>query len=264
MKIGDLDIIPISDGTATEQGREILSRPGVEDPWACHPDVLDADGALHFDLGGFLLRTGDRTILIDAGVGRIDNGQYVGGGFLDSLAAAGVQPDQVTDVVLTHLHFDHVGWTTSRGAVVFPNATYRAHRADWDHFVEAPDALPGAVKKLTPLKNQLDLFDSEHTIAPGLDARPAPGHTPGSTVYVVSSGAARALMLGDVVHSVVELAEPDWEAVFDVDPTAASAVRNTIADEVLDTDTLVAPAHFPGLAFGRVVTTSSGRRWTAI
>ncbi len=264
MKVGDLDIIPIFDGTAKEQGRKVLSRPGIDDPWACHPDVLDADGALHFDLGGFLMRTADRIVLIDAGVGRIDNGQYIGGSFLDSLAAAGVQPGQVTDVVLTHLHFDHVGWTTSKGTIVFPNATYRAHRDDWTHFVEASDAAPGAVKKLSPLKGHLDLFDSEHTIAPGLDARPAPGHTPGSTVYVVSSGSARALLLGDVVHSVVELAEPDWEAVFDVDSKAASAVRNAIADEVLDTDTVVAPAHFPGLAFGRVVTVSGGRRWIAI
>ena len=264
MRVGDLEIVPIFDGTGKEQGREVLTRPGVDDPWACHPDVLDADGVLHLDLGGFLLRTGDRVVLIDAGVGRIDNGQYAGGAFLDNLAAVGVQPGDVTDVVLTHLHFDHVGWTTSKGAVVFPGATYRAHQADWAHFVEAPGAAAGAVKKLSPIKGQLELFDAGHTIAPGLDARPAPGHTPGSTVYVVSSGSARALLLGDVVHSVAELAEPDWEAVFDVDPKAARVVRNAIADEVADTQTIVAPAHFPGLAFGRVVTTSGNRRWSAI
>lgn len=264
MRVGDLVVEAILDGVGTERGAEVLDRPGVSDPWACHPDVLDSDGVLHLDLGGFLLRTEDRVILIDAGVGRIDTGKYAGGAFLDNLAAQGVSPNDVTDVILTHLHFDHVGWTTSKGTVVFPRATYRAHERDWAHFVEADDAAPGAVKKLTPLAGQLELFDSEVTIAPGLDARPAPGHTPGSTVYVVSSGAERALLLGDVVHSVVELAEPDWEAVFDTDPRAASAVRQGIADEVVDTETLVAAAHFPGLAFGRVVTTSVGRRWIAV
>ena len=102
------------------------------------------------------------------------------------------------------------------------------------------------------------------TVAPGLDARHTPGHTPGSTVYVVSSRGERALLLGDVVHSVVELAERDWEAVFDVDPAAASAARNALADEVVDTGSLVVGAHFPGLRFGRVVTVSGDRTFRSV
>jgi glyoxylase-like metal-dependent hydrolase (beta-lactamase superfamily II) len=175
-----------------------------------------------------------------------------------------VAPADVTDVVFTHLHFDHVGWATQQGRVVFGNATYRVHADDWAHFVAAPDAQPGAVRKLSPLAARLETFDGEVTIAPGLTARPAPGHTPGSTVFVVSSGDERALLLGDVVHSVVELAEPDWEAVFDLDPAAASAVRNTLADEVADSPDLVAGGHFPGLRFGRVVTVSGRRTFRSI
>jgi len=119
------------------------------------------------------------------------------------------------------------------------------------------------VRKLTPLLHQLETFDADGVLAPGLSARHTPGHTPGSTVYVVADGEQRALLLGDVVHSVVELHERDWEAVFDVDPAAARAVRNTIADEVADSTDLVVGAHFPGLRFGRVVTVAGDRTFVA-
>jgi glyoxylase-like metal-dependent hydrolase (beta-lactamase superfamily II) len=264
MRIGAIEVLPVLDGVGREMADEVLSRPGVEDPWACHPGARDEEGRLRFELGGFLVRSGERTILVDTGVGTIDNGRYRGGGFLDSLRSHGVAPEDVTDVLLTHLHFDHVGWATKKGVIVFPNATYRLHAADWAHFVDSPDADPGAVRKLSPLADRLETFDAESVLAPGVTARPAPGHTPGSTVYVVASGDDRGILLGDVVHSVVELAEPDWEAVFDVDPVAARAVRNHIADEVADTPDLVVGAHFPGLRFGRVVTVYGNRSFRAL
>jgi glyoxylase-like metal-dependent hydrolase (beta-lactamase superfamily II) len=259
VKVGAIEIQPVLDGVGREPAGEVLARPGVPDAWACHSDLLDEHGVLHLDLGGFLVRTGDRTVLVDAGVGTINNDKYAGGRFLDSLRALGAAPADVTDVVFTHLHFDHVGWATKKGEVVFPYATYRVHTADWAHFVEAADAEPGAVRKLSPLASRLETFTADGAIAPGLSARHTPGHTPGSTVYVVADGGERALLLGDVVHSVVELQERDWEAVFDVDPVAARAVRNAIADEVADSADVVVGAHFPGLRFGRVVTTSGNR-----
>lgn len=264
MRIGAIDVQPVFDGTGREPAAEVLTRPGVPDAWACHSHLLDEAGILHLDLGGFLVRTGDRTVLVDAGVGTIDNGKYAGGGFLDSLQRLGVAPADVTDVVFTHLHFDHVGWATRKGEIVFPNATYRVHAADWAHFVESADAEPGAVRKLSPLVDRLETFTADGAIAPGLSARHTPGHTPGSTVYVLADAGERALLLGDVVHSVVELHERDWEAVFDVDPAAARAARNALADEVADSGDLVVGAHFPGLRFGRVVTTSGSRAFQAI
>jgi len=264
MKVGAIDVRPVYDGVGKEKADEVLTRPGVPDAWACHPDAVDEHGVLRFDLGGFLVRTGDRAILVDAGVGTIDNGKYAGGRFLESLQALGVAPTDVTDVVFTHLHFDHVGWATKKGEVVFPRATYRVHAADWAHFVESPDADPGALRKLTPLRERLETFDTDGALAPGLSARHTPGHTPGSTVYVLADGDERALLLGDVVHSVVELHERDWQAVFDVDPVAASAVRNAIADEAADAGDLVVGAHFPGLRFGRVVTASGHRTFQQV
>jgi glyoxylase-like metal-dependent hydrolase (beta-lactamase superfamily II) len=105
------------------------------------------------------------------------------------------EPGNETDVVFTHLHFDHVEWATQQGDVVFPHATYRVHAADWQHFRADPNAAPGAVRKLSPLESRLETFDSDVELAPGLIARPAPGHTPGSTIFVIAYGGQRALRL---------------------------------------------------------------------
>jgi glyoxylase-like metal-dependent hydrolase (beta-lactamase superfamily II) len=262
MRIGALEILPVYDGDGHESGRTSLTQPDHPgDPWACHADELDEHGDLRFTLGGFLVRTGDRVILIDTGAGTVRNDHYAGGAFLDSLRAHGVEPADVTDVLFTHLHWDHVGWATRKGEVIFPNATHRVHAADWAHFVTGPDAVPGAVRKLTPLTDRLAPFDADTTLAPGLDTRHLPGHTPGTTAYILSSQGERALLLGDIAHSTVELTDPRWEAVFDVDKAAGKAVRAKLAAELTDGPDLVAAAHFPGLRFGRLVTVAGERRW---
>jgi glyoxylase-like metal-dependent hydrolase (beta-lactamase superfamily II) len=253
MKVGEIEVLPVFDGFGYEVARDVLVKPGETDPWDRHQEQLDAHGRLEFTLGGFLVRTGDRTILVDAGAGTIDTGQYKGGQLLTSLRNHGVAPGDVTDVIFTHLHFDHVGWATSKGEVVFRNATYRVHAADWAYFVEGPGAAPGAVRKLSPVKSQLETFTTDCVLAPGLEARLTPGHTPGSTIYVLSSGTQRALLLGDVAHCTVELTEPGWEFVFDVDRAAAKAVRQQITAELLDSQDPAAAAHFPGPQFGRLV-----------
>lgn len=264
MRVGALEVVPLYDGDGREPARESLTKPGVADPWACHPEHLDEHGNLKLTVGGFLLRTGDRVVVIDAGVGTINNEKYQGGQFLESLRANGVTPEDVTDVVFTHLHFDHVGWATKKGEVVFPNATYRVHQDDWSHFLDGPAAEAGAVRKLSPLADRWETFGADTTLAPGLDTRHTPGHTPGSTIYVVSSEGERALLLGDVVHSIVELTEPDWEAVFDVDGPRAKAARERLIEELTDAPDAIAGAHFPGLSFGRLVTVGGERAFTLI
>jgi glyoxylase-like metal-dependent hydrolase (beta-lactamase superfamily II) len=263
MRVGDLEILPVPDGWARMPAVDLLRFTGPrEDPWLPHEQFLAEDGSIELSLGGFLVRTGDRVVLIDAGVGRIDNDTYHGGEFLESLAGLGVSVDDVTDVVFTHLHFDHVGWATQRGAVVFPGATFRCHAADWDHFVGGPHPEAGSVRKLSPITDRLETFGDDTAVAPGITVRHAPGHTPGSAVIVVADGNDRALLLGDVVHCPVELVEDDWEAIFDVDPALARRTREALAKELEGSDVPVAAAHFPGLRFGRLLAGSGRRQWT--
>lgn len=263
MEVGDLEVLPVPDGLGSEVAREVLTRPGMPgDPWAAHSALLTPDGRLEFPLGGFLIRgAGDRVILVDAGVGTIDNGQYAGGQLPASLSALGADPDDVTDVLFTHLHFDHVGWATQRGTVVFGSAVYRVHEADWAYFVQRPEAAPGAVRKLSPLAGQLQTFAGECELAPGITARPAPGHTPGSVIYLLSSRGQQAMLLGDVVHSAVELTEPGWRFAFDTDPEAAAEVRERISAELRESGLPAAAAHFPGQAFGRFTSAGGRREW---
>ncbi len=257
MRVGDLEILPVHDGVA----RIPISDPFLNMPaeaWAPHRQFLTADDELELALGGFLLRSGDRVVVIDCGVGAINRGPFLGGEFLTSLAGHGVQPDDVTDVLFTHLHFDHVGWATQQGAVVFPNATYRCDERDWAHFV-GPDE--GATRKLAPLTDRMDFWSASGPLLPGLDLMIAPGHTPGSTIMIVSSGAERAMLLGDVVHCPVELLDDEWAGMGDVDPALAKRTRIALARELEGTDVPVAAAHFAGLEFGRLLLGEGQRRW---
>jgi glyoxylase-like metal-dependent hydrolase (beta-lactamase superfamily II) len=263
VKVGNLDIVPIIDGTARLPIEMAVSNTQGS-AWDCGHQPLDGQGRIRMDIGSFLLQTGDRTILVDLGAGNgfVHEG-FTTGGLLVNLSRAGIEPDDVTDVVFTHMHADHVGWSTTRGQVTFLNATYRVHADDWSYFMDGPAAEPAMLEALSPIEPHVETFGEEVELAPGLRARPAPGHTPGSTVFVVSDAGERALLLGDVVHTVGELTDPEWEGMFDVDRVAANAMRKCLADELEATGDPFAPAHFPELSFGRVVTADGIRnfRW---
>jgi glyoxylase-like metal-dependent hydrolase (beta-lactamase superfamily II) len=257
MRVGDLEILPVLDGVA----RFPISDPFLnmpEEAWLPHRQFLTSDDEVELALGGFVVRSGDRVVLIDTGVGRVDSPPFHGGAFLTSLGALGISPDEVTDVIFTHLHFDHVGWATQQGSVVFANATYRCDERDWSHFV-GPDA--GATRKLTPIADRMEMWNASGPVLPGVDAMVAPGHTPGSTIMVISSGAERALLLGDVVHCPVELLDDEWAGMGDVDPDLAKRTRNALARELEGTDVPAAAAHFPGLQFGKLLTANGKRHW---
>src|SRR5688572_29505908 len=149
MRIGEIQITPLTDGRIAMQPTEAYPGTTPED-WQPHQRWLNHDGMLEIPIGCFLVRTAGRVVLVDAGLGTLETPGFVGGRLMDELAGAGTTADEVTDVVFTHLHFDHVGWATQQGRVMFPNADYRCHTADWEHFVGA-DGSGQAGRKLTPV-----------------------------------------------------------------------------------------------------------------
>jgi glyoxylase-like metal-dependent hydrolase (beta-lactamase superfamily II) len=275
MEIGNIRIEPVFDGTFTSPAKDVLRQPGNEDAWSAHQDLLNDRNELVMPVGGFLIRTRDRLVLLDTGLGPISNASTQSGDLLNSLRDAGVAPDDVTDVVLTHLHGDHIGWVTQQNKVVFPRATYRCHARDWELFVTSPDArkhcacmecwgqrpCDGTIRKLSPFSAQLELFDGDTEVADGISVRDAPGHTPGSSVVIVSSGTDRAFLLGDVAHCPIELTELEWEGVYDIDPDLARKTREALLRELEGRDIPVAAAHFEGMQFGRVLQGSGKRQW---
>jgi glyoxylase-like metal-dependent hydrolase (beta-lactamase superfamily II) len=267
MNVGDVTITPVHDGRFLVPANAFFPSTSVAD-WAPHQAFLNDDGLLPLELGGFLVRTGDRDVLVDCGAGR--RSEPENGRLLASLRGLGVSPADVTDLVFTHLHFDHVGWATEEGAVVFPNATYRCDSRDWEYFCgpEADESLSQsifksmtAIERLGPVASQLETWSGDTSLAPGIDARAAPGHTPGSNVIVLSSGGSRALLLGDVAHCPVELLDSEWAALGDVDQRLARTTREVWAREMEGTGVVAAAAHFPGMRFGRLLPGDGARHW---
>lgn len=266
MRVGRIEIVPVFDGVA-RLPVEAAAHHAAGAAWSCAHQPLDAAGRLRMDIGSFLVRSGDRVVLVDLGMGpELIHEAFVTGGLIADLDRRhGITPADVTDVVFTHLHIDHVGWASLRDAPTFPNATYRAHEDDWAYFMTGDpvdpvlDAL--ARSRVAPAESRFETFTGEVELVPGILARPAPGHTPGSTVFVVHDAGERALLLGDVVHTVAELTDPEWEGAFDVDRAAANAVRARVVDELAATGDPFAPAHLPELAFGRLVTAEGLRRF---
>lgn len=259
MIVGGMRIDPVIDGAGSFEPTRSF-RGTTAEQWAQHRDLLDEDGKLGFSMGGFLVRGHGRTTLVDLGLGPRHFLGIDGGRFLESLAELGVAPEDVTDVVFSHLHFDHIGWAAdAEGRPVFPHAVYRCHPSDWEHFlVEHRGA---EAEMLEPVADRFETWAGDGPVLPGLDVMGAPGHTPGSTVLVISSGPARAMLLGDVVHCPVELVDDEWDSIADVDPDLARRTRIALNRELEGRDIPVAAAHFPGLRFGRLLAGTGRRRW---
>lgn len=193
------------------------------------------------------------------------------GWLADSLARAGVRPEEITDVVLSHLHPDHMGWVARDGLPFFPKAKLWTHEADADYYLgeNAPDetafkvslGVESTKSRMLPVHSQIKLWDKDCTIAPGIDLRHLPGHTPGSSIAVVSSGEDRAMILGDVIHCPLELVDNEFAIMADIDPAMAKRSKETLRKELEGTNIHVSSSHFPGLEFGRLLKGEGKRYW---
>ncbi|MGW1635158.1 MBL fold metallo-hydrolase, partial [Streptomyces anthocyanicus] len=187
--------------------------------------------------------------------------------FLANLARAGVQPEDVDIVINTHLHIDHVGWNTyldgRTWVPTFPNATYLMAKADFDYWNPANE-----IKTLLGRGNQnvfedsvapvheaglTRLWEDGHRIDSNLRLELAPGHTPGSSVLRLESGSDRALFVGDLMHSPIQIHEPDANSCFCEDPAEARATRRRLLGSAVDSNALVFPAHLGGHGAAEVV-----------
>jgi glyoxylase-like metal-dependent hydrolase (beta-lactamase superfamily II) len=274
-QVGALTILPIFDGNRSEDPTAMYVRgerqrgDSLED-WQPYPDLLNDQGNLDHGYGGYLVETDGHLVLIDAGLGPEPIGplgpskRVIKGGELPAhLAALGVRPADITDVVATHLHPDHYGWATAHEGTFFPNATFHCHALDWDHFVtraDPEDVFYRHAQLLPAVADHLQLFDTDGPLLPNIDVQLVGGHTPGSTIVMISSSGERALLLGDIVHSPVELVDTAWASIGDIDPALALRVRESVAQELEAGQVLAGGVHFPGMRMGRLVR-GQGRRW---
>jgi glyoxylase-like metal-dependent hydrolase (beta-lactamase superfamily II) len=188
--------------------------------------------------------------------------------FLDDLDAVGFGRDDVDVVVCTHLHPDHVGWNTvlvdGTWEPTFRRARYVLSRPDVDHWRTMEGAHNPWAVAIQPVEDtgQLDAVDAPHAVSASVSLFATPGHTPGHVSVALTSGPARAVITGDMVHSPVQLVEPDWTYRHDTDATRAAQSVRELLDAVGDTDTLVLGTHFPAPTGGHLRSTTTGWRFT--
>jgi glyoxylase-like metal-dependent hydrolase (beta-lactamase superfamily II) len=258
--------------TQFQFGIALLAQTPAE-AWAEHtdllvPDFLDPQAALlRVAMQTWVIEVDGMTVVVDTGVGNdrdrphLPALDHLSTDFLQSLTAAGVDRESVDVVVNTHLHTDHVGWNTHRPdgewKPTFPNARYLIADADYRHF--SPDGSGASdgerivfADSVIPVAEQVQLWHDEFDISESLHLRPAPGHTPGSSVLWLDAGAP-AVFVGDLTHCPIQIPRPQDSCAFDVDPAAATVSRKRIFTEASRRHAAVIPAHYPGHGGATVV-----------
>lgn len=287
IKLGDIEITRIEELMITEP---VASFAGIgEAELAAHaswlvPDYyVPAEASFVTSVHVWLLRGPGQVILVDTGGGndkerpaspRFHKRQAA---FLEELAKAGVRREDVTLVLLTHLHVDHVGWNTmlvdGRWVPTFPNATYVMSARE----VEARDPERGAAGKppgaqapfIDSVKPILDaglarLVEGNERITDGIDLMPIPGHAPGQMAVRVRSGADEALFMADVVHQPIQVYYPQVNSKYCEDQELARETRAEVLAYAADRHALLLPGHFGRPHAGYVERDGTGYRFVPL
>jgi len=200
-----------------------------------------------------------RRILVDTGCGT--QFQAAAGKLVRNLETEGIKTGEITDIIITHTHIDHIGGMVNKeGGLGFPNARYTITRKEWQHLLEPPGSnewhntlFAPARRDLVPLKERFNLVGDGYRILPGIKLIPAGGHTPGNIIVDIQSSGERLLCVGDIIHIPLELKEPEKLAFLDIAPDAAQKARKEILSAAAREGTLVFTCHFnfPGLGYMR-------------
>ena len=269
--IGGARITSLSDGTVPDDVHTHLhGAPVAEIDSLLRKSYLT--NPVELSLNAFLVQTGSHTILVDTGVGQL-YGPGNGGKIFASLAVAGVHPEQVTDVLLTHLHDDHMGGLVRDGNLVFANATVYVSKPDLDFFSDPSNATKAhydkkyfdeAAKCIKPYVDagKVKTFTETTEIVPGVTASLHPGHTPGSAFYTVESGGQKIVFVGDIVHvASVQFPKPKVTIDYDVSQKNAERARQEDFAQFSRDRTLIAIPHIPFPGIGHVRQAGIGYEW---
>ena len=276
VQIGDIEVLVISDGVLPLPNAMLghNADPAARATWM-HDMFLPPD-AFDWALNVVVVRSGGKTILIDAGLGA-DPDLHLprAGQLIRRLDAAGIDLTAVTDLVLTHLHMDHIGGLLIDGVKEQLRPDLRIHVAAAEvKFWEAPDfthtsmppgfpdALRSAAKRFAKeYRSHLRPFEEQYEVAPGVVVHRTGGHTPGHSVVRLASGGDRLTFAGDAVFAV-GFDHPEWFNGFEHDPEEATRVRIGLMRELATTGAWLVATHMPFPSVGRVAAAADDRfRW---
>ena len=270
VSVGDIGVTAVGDGYLAIDPK-MLPAAKPEDVWPLLDEACLPQGPVRTYINGFVIDVAGRRILIDAGLGTglVDTAGHM----TANLVASGIAPESIDLILLTHLHRDHVrGITSESGEALFPNANVMLNEHDlafWTDEAEESRA-PAFAKQyfgiaraaLKPYQSRITTFAKAQDIVGGLSAIPAPGHTPGHTMYRVQAGDASLLIAGDIVHMpALQFPRPDWSIALDVDPQAAAATRCRVLDAAAADGEMVTGMHFSFPGFGHIRKAEQGYRF---
>jgi glyoxylase-like metal-dependent hydrolase (beta-lactamase superfamily II) len=272
MQVGDVDVIALSDGTIPVDAKLLDAKPERIDELLSASRIASPVDA---SVNAFLIIKDNRLILVDAGAGKLMGPTL--GKLPASLRAVGYTPEQITDILLTHIHGDHSGGLMVDDRPVFPNAIVHVNRLEAEYWLDPANKanapahrrkmFDGARASVGPYADagKLQLFDGRSAVVPGITSVPTPGHTPGHSFYVLESKGETLVFWGDIIHvAEVQFPDPGVTIQYDADPKAAAAQRRRAFEEAASEGSLVAAAHvaFPGV--GRVAKDGAGYRWIVL
>jgi glyoxylase-like metal-dependent hydrolase (beta-lactamase superfamily II) len=277
-QIGDVQVTRIVEVNAHEDPFTMLSVECAPDmgrnyPWLA-PNFVTPEGHMKISFQAFVLKTPDRTIIVDTCIGEGREREYeiftnMQSDYLKDLIAAGYDPDEVDTVLCTHLHFDHVGWNTrlenGRWVPTFPNARYLFDRHEYDYWQAArgtsdphvshfPDSIDPVVEA-----GLVDLVGNEHQVCEQVSLFPTPGHTPGHVSVLIRSRGQQAVITGDLMHHPIQLARPDLPMNADSDKALGVETRTAFCARFADSDVTIIGSHFCEPTSGYIV--SDTKNW---
>jgi glyoxylase-like metal-dependent hydrolase (beta-lactamase superfamily II) len=261
-KVGDIEVTAINDGFAQRPLDGFIRNAELAQVQQALQEAFLPTNALPISFTTLVLNRGGRLTLIDTGNG--DVGAPTSGTWTANFRAAGFDPAQVATVVISHFHGDHInGLRRKDGTAVFANAEVMVPAAEWAFWMDdsrmgqAPDAMKpafqGVRRVFGPIAKDVKPYEPNKEIVPGLTTVAAPGHTPGHTVYMLSSGQGRLMIMSDTTnHPALFVRNPDWSAVFDMDADQARQTRRRLLDMAAAERAQVAFYHAPFPATGYI------------
>ncbi|NVM90348.1 glyoxylase-like metal-dependent hydrolase (beta-lactamase superfamily II) [Variovorax sp. SG517] len=277
LKVGEIEALVVSDGVLPLPTSTMATNAAPADLANWLSDMFMPPDKYDWPLNVMVARSGAQTILIDAGLGGQFSGFPRAGQFPQRLEAAGIALESVTDVILTHMHMDHVGGLLVPGVKERLRRDVRIHVSEAEvKFWTSPDftrtVMPNPVPEVLrstaksfyeEYRDKLQTFEGTREVAPGVIVRHTGGHTPGHSVVDLVSGGDRLTFAGDAVFPV-GFDHPDWQNGFEHDPEEAARVRMRLFRELAQTGGLLVAAHLPFPSLGHVAVDGEAFRWVPI
>jgi glyoxylase-like metal-dependent hydrolase (beta-lactamase superfamily II) len=256
-QLGDFEVTTLLAGTRTVEGPQNIFGMNVDAETfkaASDEAFLPVDAAQFF-FTPTVVNTGSEVILFDTGLSPDS--------ITSALGAAGYAPGDITHVVITHMHGDHVGGLMGEAGETFEGAAYITGAAEHNHWSGAGgDTFDG---KVAPLNDKLTFVDDGASIASGVTAMAAFGHTPGHMTYMLESGGKQLLLMADMAnHYVWSLGYPDWEVKFDMDKAAAAATRRRVLGMLAADRIPMVGYHMPWPGMGYVTIKGDGFEYVPV